>query len=633
MVGWQVLLRRQFRPGGDGDRVLHPSRLARPQDVPCLDPKRPHRLSAAERDPGLHRGGATPGGVYAYLSPDVQFSDGPILRTSGDYEPRPYEHLAGSADGTPSQINQTSAEKLFPTLDGDTATLPVADRPDAFYTKPADLTTDAAKLAFIKDFSTWHSAYQLEYIKKYGTLDIQVGDPKTRLTAVVSLSDPTKVIIVQSLDKKSIAKLTLVEQNQILGLPAFAELSASQGLVGTGAAAFSSVKDASQTLTADGFIDELIAEIRTTIASEKPTQPGEAGFYDSVVYGDQKPDDPVGPDGGPYVVDGGVVKYEAFDTGQQHGWALRLYPTMPSADQQPFLDELALLKQQLDGMGVVSPEDIQKAVTDLRTRFQRAFAFYNVHPETTSTEQMGNPDKAITVYHDVISLDGNAAIDRGYQIFIAQEKRMADLAGARMQLAQNEGASFGKRLDVPGLIARFQILYEQSLKAQVTADTEEINQQNDLLKTYAKIQDVVNQTVQQFKSADSDPKRVLGLDVDDYDRLSDDEKKIISMFEDKLGKGQRNPLEALRSLDRPLFDFFKQEKPGSDSRYDLNSYSQTQWSTYGTRLSQAVTIINQNSQLKMNDVTSLQKEADRHFELASNALSKMQDIISNIARI
>lgn len=628
--------------------VEQPGREATPTELATspaqLDPATFLSWTEADRiaylqqqgSPAVIGGSSDPKRIQASLSPDVQFSDGPLLRTSGDYQPIPYDYLTGSASGTPSPIVQASAESLFPALDGETATLPVDQRPDAFYTTPDQLTDDASKAAFIQSFSTWHSAYQLEYIKKYGTngvLDIQVGNPPERLTAVASLSDPTKVIIVQSLDKNAIAKLTYVEQNQIAALPAFADVASSLGLAPIASARLPGADDPNNSLTMSGYIDELVNTIETQAAKNIP--PYDVGpqildgkSYPSEVTALDEPPAPTHADGSPYVLNGAVLRYREVSP---QTWLLSGYPTTPPADQQPYLDELNLLKEQLGQSGIVSPADIQQKVTDIRTRFQRAFAFYDVQPESSTEQQMGDPPETTTVYHNVISLDDGATVKHGYQVFIDQEKKIAELAEDRMQLVRNDGVVNGKRLDVPTLIARFQMLYSDSLKAQEVMETEDVNQQNALLKTYAAMQDMVNQTVEQFKSADDSPKGILGLGVNDYNQLTDQQKKVLSMFEDVLGKGQQHPLESQNDISRPLFDFFKQD-PGADDNLDLNQFTQTQWSTFGTRLSETVTLLNQNTQIKMNDITSLEKEADRHFDLASNALSKLADTLQNIGR-
>jgi len=521
--------------------------------------------------------------------------------------PIPYQYLNGSTSGTPSAVVSASAEALYPTIDGVTHTLPASEAP-ANFSVNVNTLDDAGKLAFLQDFATWNSSYQLQYIKIYGTggdattkagnvLDVKVISPSaTEMTAVVSLTDPTKFYIVQALDKDTIAKMSLIDQTKIAGLTAFTDIAASLGLSVAASTTMNSLVNTNATVPllssggTVGFIDELKNHIDGTDLSQ-----------------DAK---------------------DAFDL------------------------ELRILSEQLANSTIVSAADIQKKASDINDRFTRMLAFWDVVAPVPHNEAMGKPDATITVYTGVVSQDGDlSGIQHGYQVFLAQEQQIANLANERMQLVRDNGIFLGKHLDVPMLVYKFQSNYSDSLDAEVTADTEEVNQQNALLKTYAQIQDIINKTLSAFTKADDGSKVLYGATDDQTDtgnsvdytnKLSSSDMHILSMFEDLLGApggnyegsptGQLSPMEKILGISRPLFDFFRQN-PGEDSNYDLNSYSQPQWSTYGTRLSETVTLINQNSQIQMNDINSLSKEKDRHFDLANNALSKMADIIENIARI
>jgi hypothetical protein len=592
---------------------------------------------AQQGSPAVIGGASDPRKVFASLVPDVALGSGVIQPPLGGYEPIPYYHMDGSAAGTPSPIVQASAEALFPTLDGEDVKLGVEDRPAEFYTTPAMLNSgttaekDAKKTAFLRSFATWHSAYQLEYIKKHttnGVLDITVdGPPSTRMTAVVSSSDETKLFIVQSLDKNAFSRMTLVEQNQIAGTGAFAELATRLGLTSVSAATVPSVVSGGQK-TAQAAADELTKYINEKFAS-----------YKDILEETVPP--PAGVDG---IVGDMMVTYAPalFPPGY---FTKRSAPRMPQADREAFTGQLDVLTAQLTTMGVVSPADINKKLATLKERFDRAFAFWDVKPPTETTVDMepGDDDPVIVpTYTDVISLDGDlSGINRGYQIFMAQERRIAELAKQRMDIATTFS---GKQLDVPTLVYKFQSLYNLSLEAEVVMETEDINQQNDLLKTYAAMQDLVNKVLSTFEKADSDKRTIDGNtdDANGYARMSDADRKLISMFEDVQGAGQGHPLEKLRNLGRPLHDIIRQEEvidspfPGIPDyvaeRFEFNKFSHTQWSTFGTRLSEKVTLINQNSQIKMNDVNSLDKQRNRHFELANNALSKMAEMIQSIGR-
>ena len=516
--------------------------------------------------------------IFASAVPDVQAGAGVIQRTSGDDQPIPYHHLDGSASGSPSSIVAASAEALFPSLNGSTHTLPVGERPEFFNTSVAQLITAEQKKAFIDSFSEWHSAYQLEYIKSQttdGTLVILDASNKAMLTAFVSQSNDKKLYILQNLDKNTIATLSKADQARIALLPGGGDLLTSLGLTASTTA-----------LTAQ--ITALKNEISTKTTQNKT---------------------PAGP--------------------------------LPPEDRAPFLTQLSILQSQIDNSGLVAPADIQTKIQELKERYLRAFEFYDVKVPSAETRYMNNSNPKvngfsdpITVYYDVITANGDiSGINRGYLNFIAQEKRIAELATARQAIAANDGSLFGKKLDVPYLVYKLQSLYNLTLEAHVIMETEEINQQNDLLKTYAAFQDLVNRTLQTFAKADEGGKYVLGLGVDDYRKLTDEQHKLIGMFEDVLGAGQKHPIERLRAIPRPLSNVFNQtEDPKNDQNYDLVRMTHPQWSTIGTRLSETVTLINQNSQLKMNDINSLDKQRNRHFELANNALAKMNEILQSIGR-
>jgi hypothetical protein len=85
-------------------------------------------------------------------------------------------------------------------------------------------------------------------------------------------------------------------------------------------------------------------------------------------------------------------------------------------------------------------------------------------------------------------------------------------------------------------------------------------------------------------------------------------------------------LEKLRGITRPLDDMYE------NNVNQLNEFLKPHWDAFATQLSDTVTLLNQESQIKMNDINSMDKQKNRHFDLANSALSKMNDMIQNIAR-
>lgn len=64
----------------------------------------------------------------------------------------------------------------------------------------------------------------------------------------------------------------------------------------------------------------------------------------------------------------------------------------------------------------------------------------------------------------------------------------------------------------------------------------------------------------------------------------------------------------------------------------MQIHNTSTWSGYGTRLSDTVTLINQETQIQMNAISTLEKEKNRYFEMGNNALAKLNEIVQSIAR-
>lgn len=575
--------------------------------------------------------------IYASAVPDVTIQDGVLSRSSGDYQPRPNFFLPGSAEGAYSKTVAETARALFPSLDGVSARLAVEKRPDTFYITPDMLVTDEQKRFFLDSFSSWHSALQLEYVKQHGTggvLDIAVATPSPRrMTAVASESDPTRLFIVQSLQKHDFARMTAAEQRQVAATDAFATVGPALGLI-------AATDPAAQELRL--AIDQLISDISNprsmfNVATVSPATGGH-----SVVVQMYKPADPPPPD--PYT--GVLMKWEQEGHHEDDDvpalktprWVLKSHHMAPLPDDAkvPFISQLEILKEQIGLMGVLSVAEIEKQSNEIKGRFDRAFAFFDVKAPTATSNFMGNPWEFHDAYRDVITQDGRLdGIQRGFQTFIAQEEQIAQLAQARMQAVRENGMLHGATRDAPSLVFLFQELYSRAVEAEVGAETEEINQHNDLLRTYAAMQDVINRTLGSFEKADDTRKRLLDGGWDSYASYPTELRMLLGMFEDHTGNGQRHPLERLRDDHRPTMDFIWQVSNlfiDWDSNYDLNRRTHMEWDRFNSVLSQNVAAMNQNIQIKMNDVNSMDKQRNRHFELANNALSKLYDTLAKIAR-
>lgn len=116
--------------------------------------------------------------------------------------------------------------------------------------------------------------------------------------------------------------------------------------------------------------------------------------------------------------------------------------------------------------------------------------------------------------------------------------------------------------------------------------------------------------------------------------LSEAQMRVFTMFSNDYftnPDGSPHPLEEHYGIERPTHRFVDDT---SDAEGRLAHYSdKSTWDTYSTQLSDAVTQLNQQVQILQNDIDDATKQKNRHYELGSNALSKMYDMLANIANI
>jgi len=291
---------------------------------------------------------------------------------------------------------------------------------------------------------------------------------------------------------------------------------------------------------------------------------------------------------------------------------------MSDEDLQPYLNQLQHVRDDVDDLAILKPSEIRKKISDIKEVFERAAHFSDIQPETYG------PQGADAHYSNVISLDGGAAINRGYRIFVESDRKIAALEAQRNNLLKRFNT-----LDLPTLVTQVMMLDKQITDAKSVREGEELKQQNELSNTYAAMQDAINETLRLFSGKDGDdPEKHSLCDKKAYAELTDRQKKLVSMFTNLFGKdAQQHPLEAARSISRPLMDFVEDVRG-----YPLKTYTNAQWNTFGTQLSEVVTLLGQNTQLKMNDISTLQQMGTSQFEVASKAISRMTDLSTAISR-
>ena len=124
----------------------------------------------------------------------------------------------------------------------------------------------------------------------------------------------------------------------------------------------------------------------------------------------------------------------------------------------------------------------------------------------------------------------------------------------------------------------------------------------------------------------------LGVDGDTTGKLTRTEMLAFSMFADEAFASPSNrghPIESLYGAERPKFDLVDSGDGGAGS---LKLAGKNTFDQYQTALSNTITILNQQNQIKQNEVENATKQQNRHFELGNNALRKMNDLLLMIGR-
>ncbi|MBB3950329.1 hypothetical protein [Aureimonas jatrophae] len=534
----------------------------------------------------------------------------------------PYYHLPGSASGNTGALISAGAEQLFPGIDGITTKLPAS-------TRPAEMSTDPTTIADVRlflegadgkgGFNSWHTAYQVEYVNRWGvgatrpkTLEIPKSTTNAAgqlttiplMTAVLSAGDPPRLYRVEAITKQDFALMPKADQTAVAATVFFLKYKQTELNLTTDAT------DAKAQLTA------LRTNLNDNLFKTTGTNPTGADV------------------------------------------------------RQVFLDQLAMLETKINGSAVHSKGEINDAVKALSERATRLSTFFDARNKAEGKSPNVNlkVDAGFLTTQfktNVMSLDGGATVRSGFDVMFQQEKTIRDIArsrevaatgtmlaadGSRLPVTTDPSLSngvrvltsgTGKRLDAPTLIYLFQDSYNRQLQAEVAIETEYVKQVNALLKAYAVMQDTVNRTLGAFdKTKDDD-----GKDIEKalegfpyayyYDELTDqreiDARTAILMF-DSAGFGAEHPVETLQKINRPTQQLFSGATPTAGGEAVLASDTHQQWTTYGTRLSDAVTQLNQESQTRMNDINNMDKQRNRHYELANSALAKMNDALQGILR-
>ena len=519
--------------------------------------------------------------------------------TTGTPINQPDLFLPGGSHGTENDVLVDGAQQVVPTYDGTNyalTSLP-AKQPASFSTAPGSMDLNATPP---DNFTVWNSAYQAEYVKANGGAGygmVTIGLPGNQIHVVLA-STNDRVYVLENLQKNDFSKMTPTDQANIAATTYFTSTLAPTLNLTTDKT--SAINTINSYLTALGMTLPVTDDYTTLPANPGTNLPLSAGGTSA---------DPIS------------------------------LASMSASDRKIFADELKLLAKQINAMGIYSNTDLANATKAISDRLALAarfapFASPTSVPTTTVdiTLQYGkSPNPAL------VSADGNATLMNGYKNLITQENQIRNVSLSADDLARTATIS-NKKLDAPTLIFYFQLDANLEQEAQINASTEEVKQLNALLNLYSQMQGIINQTLEKFGD---DPKQKLGIlgaaDGATWDGTvpsspQPSDQVIIAIFEDYMGSNSQHPLEEAYGIKKPTYDIVYNKTDSNHNSGYLNPNLKDSWNAFNSSLSDTVSQLNQQSQLKMNDINSATKQKDRHFDLANNALSKLSDMIQTIGR-
>lgn len=537
----------------------------------------------------------------------------PVIQpTPGDAEAVPYHQLPGSSGVTNADIEaaraaqSASTQRLFPVFDGATNLLP--DLP-ADFANPKPST-----------FLQWHAAHQAQYLHDNSTAVSVYDDPpgtnppanaqQAKFATISASGEPDlhyllatngQAILINTLQATDVAKLPLADQTALANSAAF------RTLVGD---AYNLVPNSLETYPGP-IRDALVADIndkRTTILASM----GLTTAADITAM---------------------ITRLDNPTNAAQRSTEWQYY----------FVKHLDFLIEDLQGMAIFDRDEINSKVEDVLKRFQLIQTYSG---RTDASVSSNGPSYGLN------SSDSNASIDSAVEIFTRIEGRLFDLASSGRHIAQTgklvtgrdaTGAISSERiLDVPGMVFTFQTYEDYEATAVSEAKTEEIRQRNKLLQDYSAMQQLVNDTLSKFDLQafnDANPNNseldnpleetVALLKFSSITDLDTAQRAILSMFAsayasttDGTTPNPGHPIEQLEGITRPLENL--------TNGTALRQHNKTVWDLFATNLSEATKLLSQDTQILMNDINAVNKEKNRHFQLATNSIKKMNDMIGTI---
>jgi hypothetical protein len=284
-------------------------------------------------------------------------------------------------------------------------------------------------------------------------------------------------------------------------------------------------------------------------------------------------------------------------------------------------------------MAIFSPDARGEWVRELKERFERVERYSTVTPPTLNSQ-------GLTVAAN--STDDLVSVGRAKSIFLQTELRLRDLSMSSATIAF-DGKFDNRIVDTPLMVTLFQTQENYSAEADAQARSEELNQMNALIQAYTRIQKYVNDTLKTFdpvafKAANpNDDKAVerkafLGKNILSDLGFSAEELRLLSMFETSLVKQNNNsllPIEISTNALRPSFDILGDFNPFFNMTF-LKQHTQQEWDLFSQNLSKVAKVLSSESQSRMDAVNAISRGKNRNYELATETLNKMTDILRSI---
>jgi len=309
------------------------------------------------------------------------------------------------------------------------------------------------------------------------------------------------------------------------------------------------------------------------------------------------------------------------------------------------ISQLEMLAERLDGMGIFAPRQIQTEIGAIVDRISRIHRHATTPAESASTKWSGYQE-------GVNALDGLASVNAARDVLIRCEMQMHELARQALDVARS-GKLDGRTLDGPSLVFVLQTFASQSSEAEAEAMTEEMNLVSRVLQDYTAMQRMLTDTLAVYdpvklgKPDDNELLAILGIaqntsltaatpvpvkDGQPPSRaLTPEEKRLIAMFDSHLSRASSttdqpgHPLERGLELMRPTQAIITGDSPGK-----FQHYTKEVWSNFATQLANATKLMNQDSQIRMDEIEKLNQAKNRSYDLATKTITSLSDILRSI---